>query len=294
MDNPLLHETALPAFGAIRAEHVEPAVRQVLEQNRGELQALLESGASGWDGIVAPVERMQHRLARTWSPVGHLNGVANSDELRAAYNVCLPLLTAYHTEFAQNERLCAAYQRVADTEYDRLRPDQRRLLDNALRDFRLAGVALDPERKQRFKAAMERLASAQAKFDENVLDATNAWTRPVVDEAELAGLPDSVRARAHAEAQQAGRDGWLFPLDAPNYQAVMTHAANRGLRRDFYAAWVTRASEQGDPKWDNTALMEEILALRHEAAQLVGFGSFAEYSLATKMARDPPEVLEFL
>jgi oligopeptidase A len=183
---------------------------------------------------------------------------------------------------------------VAETDYAGLRPDQRRLLDNALRDFRLAGVALDAERKQRFKAVMERLASAQAKFDENVLDATNAWARPVVDEAELAGLPAAVKARARAEAEKASRDGWLFTLDAPNYQAVLTHAENRRLREDFYVAWVTRASEQGDARWDNTALMEEILALRHEAAQLVGFGSFAEYSLATKMANDPAEVLAFL
>jgi oligopeptidase A len=294
MNNPLLHDAPLPAFASIRAEHVETAIRQVLEDNRQRLQALLDSGASGWDGLVAPIERMQHRLARTWSPVGHLNGVVNSDELRTAYNACLPLLTAYHTEFAQNERLHAAYRRVAETEYEGLRPEQRRLLDNALRDFRLAGVALDPERKQRFKALMERLASAQAKFDENVLDATNAWTRSVDDEAELAGLPEAVRARARAEAQKAGREGWLFTLDAPNYQAVLTHAEHRGLRRDFYTAWVTRASEQGDAQWDNTALMEEILALRHEAAQLVGFGNFAEYSLATKMASDPREVLEFL
>jgi oligopeptidase A len=294
MNNPLLQTRPLPAFAAIRAEHVEPAVRQVLDDNRRELQALLDSGASGWDGIVAPVERMQHRLARTWSPVGHLNGVANSDELRAAYNACLPLLTAYHTEFAQNERLCAAYQHVADTEYERLRPDQRRLLDNALRDFRLAGVALDPERKQRFKALMERLASAQAKFDENVLDATNAWMRPVADQSELAGLPEAVKARARGEAAKAGREGWLFVLDAPNYQAVLTHAEHRPLRQDFYTAWVTRASEQGDAKWDNTALMQEILQLRYDAAQLVGFGNFAEYSLATKMANAPAEVLEFL
>ena len=293
---PCCTKPPLPAFGAIRAEHVEPAIRQVLDAEPAPARRRCWIPApSGWDGIVAPVERMQHRLARTWSPVGHLNGVANSDELRAAYNVCLPLLTAYHTEFAQNERLYAAYQRVADTEYERLRPDQRRLLDNALRDFRLAGVALDPERKQRFKALMERLASAQAKFDENVLDATNAWTRPVADEAELAGLPEAVKAaRARRSAARRAATGWLFTLDAPNYQAVLTHAENRQLRRDFYTAWVTRASEQGEPRWDNTALMEEILALRHEAAQLVGFGNFAEYSLATKMANDPAEVLEFL
>ena len=295
MDNPLLHPGApLPAFTAIRAAHVEPAVREILDDNRRRLEALLDSGASGWDGIITPVERMQHRLARAWSPVGHLNGVVNSDELRAAYNACLPLLTAYHTEFAQNERLCAAYQHVRDTDYDRLGPDQRRLLDNALRDFRLAGVALDANRKQRFKTVMERLASAQAKFDENVLDATNAWSRAVTDAAELDGLPPAVVARARTEAERNGRDGWLFTLDAPNYQAVLTHCAHRTLRQDFYRAWVTRASELDAASWDNGALMEEILALRHEAAGLVGFGNFAEYSLATKMAGTPAEVLDFL
>jgi oligopeptidase A len=295
MDNPLLQDAhALPPFSAIRPEHVEPAIRQLLEQSRRQVADLLDSGATGWDGIVAPVERLQHRLARTWSPVGHLNGVANSDELRAAYNACLPMLTGWHTELAQNPRLYAAYRHVAETDYGRLRPEQRRLLDNALRDFRLAGVALDDAGKQRFAGVMERLATAQSKFDENVLDATNAWQRAVHDEAELAGLPAAVVARARGEAERAGREGWLFALDAPNYQAVLTHAEDRGLRRDFYTAWVTRASDQGATQWDNGALMEEILALRHEASRLVGFGTFAEYSLATKMARDPAEVLQFL
>jgi oligopeptidase A len=294
MDNPLLQDATLPSFQAIRPEHVEPAVRQVLDDNRRTLARLLDSGASGWTGIVAPIERMQHRLARTWSPVGHLNGVVNGDDLRAAYNACLPLLTAYHTELAQDERLCAAYQHVRDTGYDQLQPAQRQLIDNALRDFRLSGVALDAARKQRFKALMERLASVQAKFDENVLDATNAWSRAVDDAVELAGLPEAVIARARSEAAKAGRDGWLFPLDAPNYQAVLTHAEHRPLREAFYTAWVTRASEQGPAQWDNSALIEEILSLRHEAAQLVGYSNFAEYSLATKMARDPAEVLQFL
>ena len=294
MDNPLLHDATLPAFLSIRPEHIEPAIRQVLEDNRRGLRELLDSGAEGWDGIVVPIERMQHRLARTWSPVGHLNGVANGDELRAAYNTCLPLLTAYHTEIAQNAALCAAYQRIKDTQYATLQPEQRKLVDNALRDFRLSGVALAPAHKQRFRELMERLATAQAKFDENVLDATNAWTRVVEDPAELAGLPAAVVARARAEAEKTGRGGWVFTLDAPNYQAVLTHAENRQLRQDFYTAWNTRASEQGPAQWDNSALIEEILALRHEAAQLAGFASFADYSLATKMARDPTEVLEFL
>ena len=239
---------------------------------------------------------MHHALARAWSPIGHLNNVMNGEELRAAYNACLPLLTSYHTELAQNEALCAAYQRILDQEGAKLAPEQRKLLENALRDFRLAGVSLPAERKQRFRRVMERLASVQAKFDENVLDATNAWSRVVGDENELAGLPAMIVERARAAAQAAGLPGWLLPLDAPNYQAVLTHCEDEPLRREFYEAWVTRASDQGPHagKWNNTPLMAEVLALRHEAANLAGFANFAEYSLATKMARDPDEVLGFL
>jgi len=239
---------------------------------------------------------MHHRLGKAWSPVGHLNGVMNSDELRAAYNACLPLLTAYHTELGQNAELCAGYQGVADREGAALGAEQRKVVDNALRDFRLAGVSLPAERKQRFGEIMERLATAQAKFDENVLDATNAWLRRVTDERELDGLPANAVHRAREAAAEAGQDGWLLSLDAPTYQAVLTHAASETLRREFYQAWVTRASDRGPHanRWDNGPLMAEILALRHEAANLVGFANFAEYSLATKMARDPAEVTEFL
>jgi oligopeptidase A len=296
MLNPLLTDYQLPPFTRIRPEHAEPAVRTLLDGNRRQLAALLEAGADGWDGLVAPIERMHHVLARAWSPIGHLNSVLNSEELRAAYNACLPLLTSYHTELAQNAALCAAYQRILDQEGPHLAPEQRKLLENALRDFRLAGVSLPEDRKQRFRQVMERLASVQAKFDENVLDATNAWSRVVGDERELSGLPAMIVERARAAAQAAGLPGWLLPLDAPNYQAVLTHCDDEPLRREFYEAWVTRASDQGPHagKWNNTPLMADVLALRHEAANLAGFANFAEYSLATKMARDPDEVLEFL
>jgi len=296
MTNPLLTDVPLPAFAAIEARHAEPAIRQLLEGNRREIAALLASGADSWETLVVPLERMHHRLARAWSPVGHLNGVMNSDELRAAYNACLPLLTAYHTEVGQNAGLCAAYQRVQDREGPALGPEQRKVVENALRDFRLAGVSLPEERKQRFGAVMERLATTQAQFDENVLDASNAWSRHVADERELEGLPANAVQRARNAAAAAGRDGWLLPLDAPTYQTVLTHAVSEPLRHDFYEAWVTRASDRGPHagRWDNSTLMDEILALRHEAAGLVGFANFAEYSLATKMARDSGEVLDFL
>ncbi len=296
MTNPLLTDSPLPDFPAIAASHVEPAIRQLLEGNRRALAALLAGGAEGWDGLVAPIERMHHRLARAWSPVGHLNGVMNGDDLRVAYNACLPLLTAYHTELGQNAELCAAYQRVLDRDGASLDAAQRKLLENALRDFRLAGVSLPADRKQRFGEVMERLATVQAKFDENVLDATNAWSRHVADEAELAGLPANTVQRARQTAEAASQSGWLLSLDAPNYQAVLTHAQSEALRREFYEAWVTRASDQGPHagQWDNSPLMAEILALRSEAANLVGFSNFAEYSIATKMARRTDEVLDFL
>ena len=296
MSNPLLTDYQLPPFGGIQPAHAEPAIRELLDANRRQLRALLESGAEGWDRFVTPIERMHHRLARAWSPIAHLNGVLNSEELRMAFNACLPLLTSYQTELAQNPEICAAYQRVLDLEGARLEPDQRKLLENALRDFRLAGVSLPLDRKQRYRDVMERLASTQAKFDENVLDATNAWSRVVGDQSELAGVPAMIIERARAAATAAGLPGWLLPLDAPNYQAILTHCDNEPLRREFYEAWVTRASNRGPHAghWDNTPLMGQILALRHEAANLVGFANYAEYSLATKMAQDPAEVLDFL
>jgi oligopeptidase A len=296
MTNLLLTPFELPPFSAIRPTDVEPAIHELLTENRAALERLLENGGPTWDSVVAPIEAMQHRLARTWSPVSHLNGVMNNDELRAAYNACLPLLTAWHTELGQNERLYAAYESVLKQEGPNLSGPQRKLIENALRDFRLAGVALSADKKARFKAVMEQLATLQAKFDENVLDATNAWLRQVTQESELAGLPAPIVARAKAAAEEKQQSGWLFSLDAPNYQAVMMHAEHEPLRRDFYEAWNTRASDQGPTagKWDNTALMEQILALRFELANLVGFASYAEYSLATKMAKSVADVSGFL
>jgi oligopeptidase A len=292
--------TDLPKFSAIQPERIEPAIRALIDQNRQQLTALLDSGAATWDSLAAPLEEMQHTLARTWSPIGHMNGVVNSDELRAAYNACLPLLTAWHTELAQNERLYLAYESILERERPHLTRAQVKLLENALRDFRLAGVALPPAEKQAFKAKMEELATLQSKFDENVLDATNAWSRLIADREQLAGLPAPILERARAAAEAKSLDGWLFTLDAPNYQAVLMHAEHEPLRREFYEAWVTRASDQGAgpsnerARWDNSALMQKILAVRSEIAALVGFKSYAEYSLATKMASSVDEVRVFL
>jgi oligopeptidase A len=291
-----VHHDELPEFSAIRIENIEPVVRELIEAHRSQLATLLDSGAATWESLIVPLEEMHHHLARTWSPVSHMNAVVNTDELRNAYNACLPLLTAWNTELAQNERLYRAYQTVLGNEGERLTRGQRKLLENALRDFRLAGVALPPEKKQRFKFLMEELAKLQSKFDENVLDATNAWTHHVTDRAHLSGLPEPIVERAAAAARARDLEGWLFTLDAPNYQAVMMHAEREELRREFYEAWTTRASDQGPSagRWDNTPLIGEILRLRHEVAQLVGFENFGEYSLATKMASSVAEVRSFL
>jgi oligopeptidase A len=286
----------LPTFSQIRIGDIEPNLRQLLDANRRQLAELVQQPDPTFASLVLPLEEMQHQLSRTWSPVRHMNGVVNSEELRAAYNACLPLLVGWSTELAQNEQLFRAYSRILEREGPQLSRAQRKLLENTLRDFRLAGVALPPDRKKRFRQVMEELTTVQAKFDENVLDATNAWSKHVTDESKLDGLPPTVVQRARNAAIAKQLEGWLFTLDAPNYQAVMMHATDAALRREFYEAWVTRASDTGplSGKWDNTANMERILELRHELARLVGFETYAQYSLATKMAGSVDEVREFL
>ena len=294
--NPLLATDALPDYGAIRAEHALPAVRAVLAENRARLAALLEAPAPTFATLVVPFEELQHRLNRVFAPVSHLNAVQNSDELRLAYNACLPLIAEYQTEVGQNERLAKAYEAIRAREGAELPPAARKLLDYALREFRLAGVGLAPERQARFKALMQELAKLQSRFEEQVLDATRAFERPVADASLLAGLPAHVLERARAAATARGAGGWHLTLDQPTYLAVLTHADSEALRREFYEAWVTRASDEGPSaaRFDNGPVLAEILRLRHEAAQLLGFGNFAEYSLATKMAGSVAGVISFL
>jgi oligopeptidase A len=296
VSNPLLDSHNLPSFSKIRPEHVEPAVRQVLEENRARLNEILTAAGDdgNFAGAVLPLEELGDRLQHTWSPVSHLHGVLNSAELRAAYNACLPLLTRYQTELAQDVRVYALYNKAAQSgDADEA---GARLLELALRDFRLAGVDLPDDRKQRFKAVMEELAQVQANFDQNVLDSMAAWTHHEQDEGALAGIPAATLEQAATQARDADLDGWLFRLDQPTYIAVLTHADNRDLRHRFYRAWSTRASDRADAgtEFDNSEIIERILALRHEAAQIVGFENFGEYSLASKMAGSVAEVLGFL
>ncbi|MFZ5593086.1 MAG: oligopeptidase A [Pseudomonadota bacterium] len=297
-NNPLLETTVLPRFAHIRPEHVEPAIDQVLTENRARVEALLAAGGPyTWDNLVQPLEEMGDRLGRVWSPVSHMNSVVNSEALRAAYNACLPKLSEYSTEIGQNEALYRAYQSIAEgPEYARLDTAQRKIIDNALRDFRLSGIALSAEHKERYKAIMQELSALSSKFEENLLDATNAWKKTVEDETLLAGLPDSAKAMARQTAGREGQAGWLFTLEFPSYFPVITYADNRELRREMYEAYVTRASDAGPHagRWDNTPVMENILRLRHEAARLLGFANYAERSLATKMAASAAQVLDFL
>ncbi|RMG34438.1 MAG: oligopeptidase A [Gammaproteobacteria bacterium] len=296
-DNPLLHFEELPPFSEIRSEHVEPAIDWLLAENRRRIAALLDEVGEypTWENFIEPLEEWEDELERAWSPVSHLNSVMNSEELRAAYNACLPKLSEYATEMGQNERLYQAYKRLAESDQP-LNEAQRKVLENALRDFHLSGIDLPADKKARYREISQRLSQLTSRFAENVLDCTNAWEKHITDEAQLAGLPDSAKDLAAQMAQQRGKEGWVFTLDFPSYHPVMTYADDRELRYEFYRAYNTRASDQGphDPKHDNSALMEEILALRHELAQLLGFANYAERSLATKMARTPDEVMGFL
>ncbi len=296
MTNPLLDTSSLPRFTEIEPEHVVPALTELIASHRRRLDELLTSAEDpSFDSLVAPLEEMEHELSRVWSPVSHLQSVLGSREWRQAYNEALPLLTEYGTELSQNTRLQQAYARVDDSLPEDASLARRSAVEHALRDFRLAGVDLPEAEKVRFREIMRELAATQANFEHNVQDASDDWVLHFEHESQLDGLPRHVKSRAAAEAAEAERDGWLLKLDFPTYDAVMKHAENRALRENFYHAWVTRGSDQGaNPDWDNTANIDRILSLRHEAAGLVGFDNYAEYSLATKMAASPSEVMEFL
>jgi len=296
MSNPLLDTSDLPRFDAIEPQHVLPALEELIAAHRQKLAALLDDPkARDFDSLITPLEEMSHELRRVWSPVGHLQSVLDNAEWREAYNAALPLMTEHGTEMSQNKRLQEAYQQVADTLSASATPAMQKLIEQELRDFRLAGVALPNAEKARCKDIRQELASLQARFDQNIQDATDHWHFDTNDERDVAGLPAPVEKRAREEASRAGSEGWRFTLDYPTYHAVLTHCDARPVREAFYRAWNTRASDQGEnAQWDNSETIERILALRHELARLVGFGNYADYSLATKMAGTVDEVLGFL
>ena len=296
MSNPLLDTSSLPRFAELAPEQVVPAISELIAAHRQKLQDLLDATTDpDFDTLVAPFEEMEHELSRVWSPVSHLQGVLGCAEWRDAYNAALPLLTEHGTEIAQNEQLQQAYAAVERGFDADASPARRSVVEHALRDFRLAGVDLPPAQKARFKGIMRQLAAVQAGFGHNVQDAQDAWSLHVDEEQDLVGLPQQALRRAAVEARKRDRQGSLLTLDYPTYDAVMRHAEKRDLRETLYHAWVTRASDQGEnPDWDNSDHIQKILSLRHEAAGLVGFDNFAEYSLATKMAASVDEVVVFL
>ncbi|MGL5842733.1 MAG: oligopeptidase A [Aeromonas hydrophila] len=298
MNNPLLTMDSLPPFSQIQPDQVQPAVTQAIADCKQKISDVLaQRDPHTWDSLIAPLEEVNDRLARIWSPVSHLNSVLNSEALRAAHDACLPLLSEFQTYVGQHEGLYQAYRELAESDdFPLLSGAQRKEIQNTLRDFRLSGIGLPAEAQQRYGEIQARLSELASRFSNNVLDATQGWNKLVTDEAELAGLPQSAQAAARQLAELKGKEGWLFTLDIPSYLPVMMYADNRALRAELYEAFTTRASDQGPNagKWDNSAIMTELLALRRELAQLLGFGNYAELSLATKMADKPEQVVNFL
>jgi len=312
VSNPLLHLAGLPKFNEVKAEHVSPAVDSLLAEARATIETLATSKeAVTWDSFAEKLENMEEKLSRAWSQVGHMNAVVNSPELREAYNENLAKLTDFYADLGQDERLYAKFRALrASAEFNALTPAQKRIVENELRDFRLGGAELPPEQKARFKEIQEELSKLSSKFEENVLDNTNDYALYIEDESMLKGIPEDVMqaaaeaAEADGLAVQAGNEakssGWKFTLHFPSYLPVLQYAENRQLRETLYRAYATRASEfgkpdeSGNPKWDNTPIIAQILKLRLEAAQLLGFENYAELSIATKMAESAKHVEDFL
>lgn len=300
-NNPLLAvadaDDALPDFAAIRPEHAEPALDAVLADNRARIRQLIDSGADSWETLAEPLEAMEERVHRVFGPVAHLFTVCSTPEWRAAYNACLPKLTDYAMTLGQSRPLFEAWQRLrASADFERLDAQRRATVTHNLRDYHLAGVALEDGPRARFRELSMQLSELATRFEEHVLDCTQAWHLQLPDAARLAGMSADAIAAAAARARDKGETGYRLTLDFPSFDAVLRHADDRALREQLYTAWSTRASELGphDPGSDNGPLMEKILAARHEQAQLLGYADYAELSLAKKMADSPGTVEAFL
>jgi oligopeptidase A len=286
----------LPTFN-IDLDQVQPNLKAMLDKHRVELKQLLAADHFSWDTLMQPMEEMDNELNNFWSPVGHLHAVMNSDKIRATYKPCLEMLSEYGMEISHNNELYKAIQSVAESaEYETLNDEQKKVIENTLRDFKLAGVHLDDAKKKRFADLDKKLTKLSSQFEDNVLDATHAWSQLVTDKEKLSGLPEHAIAEAKQAAEEKKLDGWLFTLDMPSYFAVITYADDEASRKLIYEAYVTRASDQGPNanEFDNTQTIEEILKAKHELAGLLDFNNYAEYSLATKMVKKTNQVLDFL
>ena len=295
--NPLLSDYHLPPFSAIQPEHIVPAITQRIADCKKAIERVVAAGDFSWEGLVEPLEQMDDLLERSWSPVSHLNSVVSSAELREAHDQCLPMLSEYGTYVGQHEGLYQGFKALHESaSFTDLTEAQRKLVTDTLRDFELSGIALPADKKQRYAEIQTKLSELSSQFSNHLLDATDGWHYLVTDEAQLAGLPESAIAAAEAAAEENQQQGWRFGLDFPSYLPIMTYADSQELRQVMYEAFSTRASDQGPQagQFDNTDIMAQTLALRHELAQLLGFENFAELSLATKMAESPAQVEQFL
>ncbi|OCG45374.1 oligopeptidase A [Gilliamella sp. Fer1-1] len=298
MTNPLLTDVPLPLFSQIKPEHVLPAIQEALKNCRNTIETVLKQNSKyTWDNLIQPIDEVDEKFSRAWSPVSHLNSVKNSSELREAYEACLPLLSEYGTWVGQHKPLYQAYKQLKESEqYATLSKAQKKVIDNALRDFELSGIGLPDDKQKRYGEIVAKLSELSSKYSNNVLDATMGWSKLITDIKELSGMPESALAAAQEQAKIKGKEGWLLTLDIPSYLPVMTYCDNRDLRFELYQAYNTRASDQGPNagKWDNTEIIKQILDLRYELAQLLGFKTYADKSLATKMAKSTTQVIEFL
>ncbi|MFK5129688.1 oligopeptidase A [Glaesserella parasuis] len=297
MSNPLLNNTGLPKFSQIQPEHVVPAIEQLIQQCRDTIEQVSQINTPTWENFYLPQAITGDKLSRAWSPVGHLNSVKNSSELREAYQACLPMLSEYSTWVGQHQGLYQGYVKLKNSpEFATYSLAQKKAIENSLRDFELSGISLPADKQKRYGEISARLSELSSQFSNNVLDATMGWDIVIEDEADLKGLPESALEGAKLSAQSKEKSGYRFTLEFPSYLPVMTYCENRELRQKMYEAYNTRASDQGPNagKWDNSALMAETLELRLELAKLLGFENYAELSLATKMAENPTQVVDFL
>lgn len=298
MTNPLLIDAPLPLFSKIKPEHVLPAIQEALKNCRHTIETVLTKNSQyTWDNLIQPIDEMDEKFSRAWSPVSHLNSVKNSPELREAYEACLPLLSEYSTWVGQHKPLYQAYKQIKESEeYTKLTKAQKKVIDNALRDFELSGIGLPEDKQKRYGEIVAKLSELSSKYSNNVLDATMGWTKLITNLDDLSGMPESALAAAKEQAKAKGQEGWLLTLDIPSYLPIMTYCDNRDLRFELYQAYNTRASDQGPNagKWDNTEIIKQILSLRDELAHLLGFETYADKSLATKMAESTQQVIEFL
>jgi oligopeptidase A len=299
MSNPLLDFSGLPRFAEIKNEDITSAIESLLKENRAIIEKVRsDDHVPTWQTFVQPMVDANERLSRTWGQVSHLNAVMNSSQLREIYNANLPVITQFYAELAQDPVLFEKFKQLrASTEFDRLTPARKKIIDNELRDFRLGGAELPSDKKQRFLQIQEELSKLSSKFNDNLLDATNAYSLFIDDAATLTGIPTDVLQAAKELAEADSRNGWKFTLQMPSYLPVLQYADNRDFREKMYRAYATRASEfdnQAGSDKDNMPLINRILELRQEEARILGYQNYAEVSLATKMAISPQQVLDFL